>query len=93
MTERGKNQKNALSSTKDGMTFRIDLREMESPAPLVTTLRELENLPEEAVLEGLYPKTPIHLFPHLVENGWQWSIIREDQEGTLLKIFRKPPCS
>ncbi len=67
----------------------IDFRGLSSPAPLVGTLKALEKLSEHMHFEGHYPQAPIHLFPALVEEGWQWEVIEETSDGMRLKIFGK----
>lgn len=80
-----------LEQTKN--CVRLDFRGLKAPAPLVGTLRTLETLPSETVFEGYYPQNPIHLFPALLEDGWQYSVIKEDEAGTILRIFRESSTS
>jgi len=81
---------NRITRTEESCV--IDFRGLSSPTPLVATLKALEILSEEMHFEGYYPKSPLHLFPHLVEDGWSWEVLSEDEDGTRLKIFKKE-CS
>lgn len=75
-----------VQPTQDGV--RIDFRGLSAPAPLVGSLKALARLHDHQSLSGYYPLTPIHLFPTLREEGWQWEILQEDNEGTLIRIFK-----
>lgn len=66
----------------------IDFRGLSAPAPLVGSLRALARLQDHQSLTGYYPLTPIHLFPALLEEGWQWEILQENDEGTQIRIFK-----
>ncbi|WP_135079633.1 DUF2249 domain-containing protein [Terasakiella sp. SH-1] len=63
------------------------------PTPLVGTLKLLSHLKPGQYFEGLFPHSPIHLYPHLREEGWQWKIIDKSNEGVLLKIERSKETS
>lgn len=68
-----------------------DFRSLSAPAPLVATLKILTHLQADQYLSCWYPKTPLHLFPHLREDGWSWEILEEKPGGVRVKIFRKGP--
>lgn len=68
--------------------FSVDFRGLRAPAPLVGTLKILAKIEAADILEATYPLTPIHLFPALLEAGWQWDIIHQSDEGTCLKIYK-----
>jgi len=69
--------------------YKVDLRGLKAPAPLVGTLKILSSMEHGQYLEATYPLSPIHLFPHLMEEGWSWEIISQTEEGTCLKIFKE----
>ncbi|NVJ92307.1 MAG: DUF2249 domain-containing protein [Methylocystaceae bacterium] len=66
----------------------IDFRGLSAPAPLVGSLKALACLKDNQSLTAYYPMTPMHLFPALLEEGWQWEILQEDNNGTQIRIFK-----
>ncbi|SCA55531.1 hypothetical protein MTBPR1_100172 [Candidatus Terasakiella magnetica] len=73
---------------KDNCVF-ADLTGLSAPTPMVGTLKILEQLSTEQHFEGLYPHSPIQLFPHLNENGWSWEVLEKTPKGVTLKIFKE----
>lgn len=67
----------------------IDFCGTTPPTPLVGTLKALAKLKEGEYLLSRYPRSPIHLFPHLVEDGWSYETLEQDEKGCLLKIYKK----
>jgi TusA-related sulfurtransferase len=66
----------------------IDFRGLDSPTPMVGTLKALAQLPQNSFFEGYYPRRPVHLFPALSEEAYEWEIVEETDDGVLLRVYR-----
>lgn len=66
----------------------IDVRELEMPLPMVTILRELEDLPEGEALFVHHKKTPQFLLPELEAKGLNILIAEINTENVKLLIYR-----
>lgn len=67
---------------------KIDVRQMEMPLPMVTILKELENLPEGTLFYVHHKRVPKFLLPELAERGYSWHIHEFEEGNVELFIFR-----
>lgn len=67
---------------------KIDVRNLEMPAPMHTILEALESLPEENALYVFHKRIPVFLLPELAERGFDYRI-HEVKDGEVhLLIFK-----
>ncbi len=68
----------------------IDVREMDPPEPLATTLNAANALPENGALVQLNARVPQFLLPRLEEQGFTYSIREVSPERVHVLIRRQP---
>lgn len=66
----------------------LDVRTLEMPLPMVTILRELEDLPQGEALFVHHKKTPQYLLPELEAKGMNILISEIDADNVKLLIYR-----
>ena len=64
----------------------MDVRDLEMPLPMVTILKELEELKEGNVLYVHHKKIPQYLLPELAERNFKTWIAEVDDENVKLLI-------
>ncbi len=72
-----------------GNVREIDVRHLEMPEPMVTILKELDNLPENYVLLVNHKKVPQFLLPELKSRNYLWMHKEVEQRLTLLLIYKE----
>ncbi|MBF9254126.1 DUF2249 domain-containing protein [Pontibacter sp. 172403-2] len=78
-----------LLATYAGKVRRVDVRPLEMPQPMVTILRELEQLPSSEALYVLHKRVPQFLLPQLQERGFAVSIKEAGPGEVYLLIYKK----
>ena len=66
----------------------VDARGLEPPQPLVTILEALANVPDNATLQALTDRRPMHLYPHLTERGFAGES-EEQSDGSYITYIRR----
>lgn len=66
----------------------IDVRELEMPLPMVTILKELEELKENGALYVHHKKVPQYLLPELAERNFKTWITEVDENNVKLLIHK-----
>ncbi len=56
----------------EGDALHVDTRGLLPPEPMVAILGRLDQTPPPARLIAFLDREPVHLFPELLERGWQW---------------------
>ena len=66
----------------------VDARGLEPPQPLVTILEALANLPDDATMQALTDRRPMHLYDHLTERGFAGES-EEQSDGSFITYIRR----
>lgn len=66
----------------------VDVRALEMPLPMITILKEIENLEDDQALYVQHKKIPHFLLPELKEKGFS-CLIKEDGEGDVKLLIYK----
>lgn len=68
--------------------MKLDNRGLEPPEPMVRTLEQLENMPDDEVLYIINDRRSIYLYPELETRGYDHET-RELEDGSFeIKIFK-----
>ncbi|MBI3553410.1 MAG: DUF2249 domain-containing protein [Elusimicrobia bacterium] len=70
--------------------FRLDMRGLEPPQPMVLILSKLPELGPDDSLEAIFPREPLPLYPHLDGAGFSHAIVKEAEGLYHLTIRRRP---
>jgi TusA-related sulfurtransferase len=68
----------ATAAPDDRPRETLDARELPPPQPLQNTLERLAELDEDWVLVQLNDRAPQHLYPKLVDRGYEYETTEED---------------
>ncbi len=66
----------------------IDVRDLEMPLPMITILKELEEMSEDEALYVHHKKVPQYLLPELVERNFKTWIAEVDDQNVKLLILK-----
>lgn len=67
----------------------VDARGLEPPQPLVVILEALATLPENAELNALTDRRPLHLYPHIEDRGFVGET-QKQADGSFVTHIRRP---
>lgn len=66
----------------------IDVRMLEMPGPMVTILEHLETLGSGEALFVYHKKKPLYLLPHLHQKGFNYLILKNEENDVNLLIYK-----
>ena len=69
--------------------FHIDVSELSPPEPMVAVLELIERPGLEGPVIFHHNREPVHLYPELIERGWEYETISSAPGEICLKITRR----
>ncbi len=79
---------------RDGI-LEMDLRKLTPPDPMIAVLKMIEGISDYREIEGAFNvwlnRDPIYLYPELVGRQWHTEIIRDEDDGLLIRIAKDEP--
>jgi uncharacterized protein (DUF2249 family) len=78
-----------VESAKEASVVEVDARGLEPPGPMVKILEALTNLPEGAEMRARTDRRPMHLYPALVERGFDCESEEQSDQSFITHIRRR----